>query len=102
MTRVLVFEIAYYRFEDGQAPVEDFIDTLEVKMQAKVLQQIKLLIDYGCELREPYSSCLEDGILELRIKQSSNITRNFYFFCRSKKIILTHGFTKKTQKRNTI
>ena len=31
-----MFEIVYYRFEDGQAPVEDFIDTLEVKMQAKV------------------------------------------------------------------
>ncbi len=93
-----MFEIVYYRFEDGQAPVEDFIDTLEVKMQAKVFRQIQLLKEYGCELREPYSSCLEDGIFELRIKQSSNITRILYFFCRSKKIILTHGFTKKTQK----
>lgn len=34
-----MFEIVYYRFEDGQAPVEDFIDTLEVKMQAKVFRQ---------------------------------------------------------------
>lgn len=49
-------------------------------------------------LREPYSEYLTDGIFELREKFSSNIVRVLYFFYYDGKIILTHGFTKKTQK----
>lgn len=47
---------------------------------------------------DPYSKHLEDGIFELRVKFSSNITRNLYFFAKGKRIILTNGFMKKTQK----
>ena len=52
----------------------------------------------GPELREPYSSPLRDGIFELRAKIGSGITRVLFFFFVGKKIILTNGFTKKTQK----
>jgi phage-related protein len=41
---------------------------------------------------------LEDGIFELRTKQSSDITRVFYFFFVGRKIVLTNGFVKKSQK----
>lgn len=40
----------------------------------------------------------EDGIFELRTKQGSNITRVLYFFFIGKKVILTNGFVKKSQK----
>ena len=49
-------------------------------------------------LRKPYSEYLEDGIFELRTKQSSNITRILYFFVIGNKAVLTNGFTKKSQK----
>lgn len=52
----------------------------------------------GPELREPYSKPLGDGIFEIRVKLGSDITRVLYFFVIGKKIILTNGFTKKTQK----
>ena len=49
-------------------------------------------------LREPYSKPLENGILELRTKQGSDITRVLYFFIVGKKVVLTNGFVKKSQK----
>ena len=49
-------------------------------------------------MREPYSSSLEDGIFELRCKVGSDITRELYFFYVGRRIIVTNGFIKKTQK----
>ena len=92
------FDIDFFKKDDGTCPVVDFLDSLDVKMQAKVLKTIELLEKNGYELREPYSKFLEDGIFELRIKQGSNITRVLYFFFVNRKIILTNGFVKKTLK----
>ncbi|MBS6138903.1 hypothetical protein GKG26_11410 [Megasphaera sp. BIOML-A1] len=50
------------------------------------------------ELREPYTKPLEDGIFELRCKQANNITRALFFFYIRGQIVVTNGFTKKTQK----
>lgn len=47
---------------------------------------------------KPYSAPLEDGIFELRCKLGSNITRALYFFYVGKRIVVTNGFIKKTQK----
>ena len=46
----------------------------------------------------PHARPMGDGIYELRSQESSNIARVFYFFIVGNKIILTHGFVKKTQK----
>ena len=41
---------------------------------------------------------IEDGIFEIRCKVGNNISRVLYFFYFEGKIVLTNGFTKKTQK----
>lgn len=92
------YEVIFYEDEKGKCPVEDFLDSLDIKMRYKVVSYIDLLKDYGPNLRSPYSEYLEDGIFELRVKLSSNITRTLYFFTEGKMIILTNGFVKKTQK----
>lgn len=92
------FDVDLYETKDKKRPVEEFILSLDNKMQAKVFGMIRLLEEKGTALREPYSKPLDDGIFELRIKQSSNITRVLYFFYIGGKIILTNGFVKKTQK----
>lgn len=93
-----MFEVNYYRLENGAAPVEQFIDGLNSKMQAKAMYSLALLEEFGNQLREPFSKPIGDGIFELRIKFSSDITRIFYFFVVDNKIILTNGFIKKTPK----
>ncbi len=93
-----MFTVEYYEKEDGTFPVERFILGLDNKMQAKVFRLLNLLEEFGNQLSEPHSKHLEEGIYELRIKQSSNTTRVLYFFFTGKRIILTNGFVKKTQK----
>ncbi|MGN0273897.1 MAG: type II toxin-antitoxin system RelE/ParE family toxin [Chordicoccus sp.] len=93
-----MYEIEFYRLENGDTPVQEFLESLNPKMKAKVLRTIDLLERNGPALRAPYSELLEDGILELRTKQGSDITRVLYFFFIGKKAVLTNGFVKKTQK----
>ena len=91
-------EIVFYEKENGEIPVKDFLDSLDIKMRKKALGQIVILESYGRTLREPYSKYIKDGIFELRIQFSSDISRIFYFFYVGDKIVLTNGFIKKTQK----
>ena len=92
------FIVEFYETENGNIPVEEFLKMLDVKMRAKLLGIIKILQEKGNRLREPYSKHLDDGIFELRGKVGSDISRVLYFFYYNKKIILTNGFIKKTQK----
>lgn len=92
------YEIELYEKEDGVCPVAEFLDELEPKMWAKVTRNIDVLSEHNLNLREPLVKPVENGILELRTQFGNNIARVFYFFFVGKKIVLTNGFIKKTQK----
>ena len=87
-----------YQKENGEVPVEKFLESVNPKMRAKIYGLMGILQEKGNMLREPYSKHLEDGIFELRCKFGSDITRVLYFFYYEGKIIMTNGFVKKTQK----
>lgn len=93
-----MFEVNFYRLENGTAPVEIFLDSLNIKMRNKALDSLALLKLFGANLREPHSKYLGDGLFELRIKFASDISRIFYFFYTGQKIILTNGYIKKSKK----
>ena len=92
------FEIVFYDKPDGSEPVKDFLLSVDVKMRARLFRTIDLLAKNGNDLRMPYSQHLTDGIFEIRIKSGSDISRVLYFFVIGKRIVLTNGFVKKTQK----
>ena len=92
------YEIELYEKVNGTCPVAEFFESLEPKMWAKVARNIDLLALHNITLREPLVKPVEDGIFELRTQVGNNITRVFYFFFTGKKIVLTNGFIKKTQK----
>jgi|ERR1035437_5566018 phage-related protein len=92
------FDVEYFDKSDGTYPVEAFILAQDFKMQSKLFRGLELLESRGNELREPYSSHLDDGIFEVRVNHGSDIARVLYFFVVGQKIILTNGFIKKTQK----
>ncbi len=92
------YEVLFYDLSDGTEPAKEFLLGLDNKMRAKMARTIVLLGSYGPELREPYSKSLGDGIFELRSKVGSDISRILYFFVVGRRIILTNGFVKKTQK----
>ena len=95
---ISLFEIEFYEKADGTAPVKEFLESLDIKMRAKMLMSIELLKYGGYQLREPYSKSLDDGILELRAKSGNNISRVLYFFVIGETAVLTNGFIKKTTK----
>lgn len=92
------FFVEFFETDSGSCPVEDFLDALDDKTAAKVYGMIGLLEEYGNALRAPYSKHLDSGIFELRCNTGANAVRVLYFFFVGKKIILTNGFLKKTQK----
>jgi phage-related protein len=92
------YHIEFFEKEKGVYPAEEYINTLDNKMSAKVYRTLVILENNGPALREPYSKYLDDGIFELRIKISTNLARVLYFFYVGQRIVATHGFTKKTKK----
>jgi phage-related protein len=94
-----MFKVIYYS-KNGKIPIVDFLKTLPNKDQVKILREIDLLEQYGFSLGMPYIKKMKDsdGLWELRIKQSSNNYRVFYFSFTDNKFVLLHGFKKKTQK----
>ena len=94
----MTFEVIAYEDVIGKIPVQKFLKKLNPKMRAKMYGMLVILQEKGNMLREPYSKYIEDGIFELRCKFGSDITRVMYFFYYDRKIVLTNGFIKKTQK----
>ena len=67
-------------------------------MKSILYRTLAVLETDGNNIREPYSKFLGDGIYEVRVQQGNNIARVLYFFVVNRKIILTNGFIKKSQK----
>ena len=98
----MIWNVDYYVKENGESPVKDFIRALPPKHSAKVLWEIELLEKLGTSIKEPYASSLKGnkykGLWELRIQQSSDASRVFYFLPTGNTFILLHGFIKKDNK----
>jgi phage-related protein len=90
--------VVYYAKNDGSIPIIKFIDDLPIKLQAKTFRSINLLAENGNELPERHTRFVRNGLYELRVHQGSDIVRVLYFFMNDRRIILTNGFVKKSNK----
>lgn len=93
-----MFEVEFYAKRNGSEPMRDHLDVLPAKLAAKVVRNLQILQQKGSGLRYPDTDDLGGGIFELRTSFGRDIERAFFFFTDGKKIIVTHGFVKKTQK----
>ena len=94
-------EVELYSTRKGREVVREFLDSLPDKDLAKVFRDIDLLADHAPDLHEPYTKHIDGPIWELRSKFSSNIYRIFYFIWMNNKLVLLHGFMKKTPRTPT-
>ena len=101
------YAVEYVELENNRKPFEDFIFELTIKERAKIFETINYFLELknsNLPIKEKLSRHLEDGIFDLRSYLADKIARTLYFYQRGSKIIITHGFVKKTQKtpRNEI
>lgn len=79
-----MWQLVLYVTPQGKCPLEDFIQSIDdSKLKAKVLADLDLLEAFGIALTAPHAKTIIDPrgkLYELRSKQSSNITRIFYFY----------------------
>lgn len=54
------FKLIAYENENGEVPVEEFLDSVNPKMRAKIFGLLGILQEKGNMLREPYSKHLDD------------------------------------------
>ena len=95
MGRSLVF----YKTEKGQCPVAEFLDSLPAKVAQKVTWVLKLLQEFDTVPSQYFKKLsATDEIWECRMVFSGNTYRILCFFQGSNRLVLTHGFMKKTAK----
>ena len=92
-------EIVFYKTNSGESPIEEFLDSLDDKQAQKVVWVMKIVEELET-VPTTYLKKLKntDDIWEIRVQKSNNIFRLLGFKKEGKLIILTNGFTKKTQK----
>lgn len=64
---------------------------------ADYARTVELLIEFGPHLRMPHARAMGEGLFELRARGREGIGRAFYCFVVGQRIVLLHGFVKKTQ-----
>lgn len=77
--------------------VQDWINTMPVGMRAAYARITELLIEFGMDLRLPHSRAMGEGLFELRPKGKEGAVRIFYCVLLGRRIVILHGFVKKTQ-----
>lgn len=94
-----MFSIEYYT-HNNRCPILDFLKSIPKKDAAKILKEIELLEEFGLSLGMPHIKKIAGtkDLWELRIKQSTNNYRVFYFTMHGHAIILLNAFQKKSQK----
>jgi len=86
---------------DTKKPFAEFIATLDKNEVAKVFASIDKFVELknaSLPVGENLSKKLDDGIFEIRVSLPNKIVRNLYYYVSGQKIIITHGFVKKSQK----
>jgi phage-related protein len=89
------YEVLFYETVEGRCPTQDFLEELPLKVRAKITKWVDLLKREGPGLPRPYADVVRGKIRELRVSFGGMHHRLLYFF-HGKRIIVTHGFVKKT------
>ena len=91
------YSVEFFRDKRNRCPSQEYLGAMPEEHRAKALKMMQLLQEKGPMLPRPYADGLRDKIRELRVSHGTFEHRFLYFFD-DKKIIVTHGFLKKTNK----
>jgi len=92
-------EIRFYRTGSGHCPVEDFLDDLPSKKAQKVVWVLRLIEELNDVPTQYFKKLVGTNALwEARARQGGDAYRLLGFFDGPRLVILTSGFSKKSQK----
>lgn len=93
-------EFEFYTRPNGHTEFVEYLDSLDVKAKAKLLARINMVATYGLSagIQHNWVKPLEKNLYEIRSRVSNNQQRGLYFHVDGVHYVITHGFTKKTQK----
>jgi len=81
--------------QSGKEPVREWLKNLP-KNEKKIIGEDIMVVQYGWPIGMPIVRNLGNGLWEVRTSLKNRIAR-VIFFIHNKKIVLLHGFIKKTQ-----
>ena len=92
-------EINFYKTQTGKIPAKDFLDSLSSKHTQKVIWVLELVESLN-QVPVQYFKKLKstDDLWEIRARVGSNSFRLLGFIDNEEFVVLTNGFSKKSQK----
>lgn len=93
MIDIMNYSIHYY-----SVSVQNEILNLPATLQARYIGLTDRMRVVGANLGEPHTKTMGDGLFELRLMGAEGIARVMYCTLSGRRIVMLHGFIKKTQK----
>lgn len=92
------YEVYLVTLPDGSCPAEDYLDGLDQTVRAKMLARISRFAETGKFANEDHLKPIGDGFYEFKHYRPHH--RIIWFYCPlvRRRIVLTHGFKKQTNK----
>ena len=78
--------------------VEAFVLGLPDGLLARYLRLADLMQEFGGNLGIPHTRAMGGGLFELRVKSKEGIARVFFCTVIGQRIVMLHGFIKKSEK----
>lgn len=78
--------------------VEKFVLKLPPSLSAKYFHLTDLMGEFGANIGMPHTQSMSSGLFELRVKGKEGMARVFFCTKVGKRIIMLHGFVRKTPK----
>jgi phage-related protein len=77
--------------------VQTLIEKWPVGIYASFVRITEQMVWSGPNLGMPYTKAMGEGLFEIRARGSEGIGRAFFCCMKGKRIVILHGFVKKTQ-----
>jgi len=88
--------VLFFRLDSGREPVREWLKNLSRENRKSIGEDIKTL-QFGWPVGMPLARKMGNDLWELRSSVSSGIARTFFTIYQNR-IMLLHGFVKKSQK----
>jgi phage-related protein len=86
-----------YQIEFYNSRVQASIEEWPTGISASFVRITEQMMIYGANLGMPYTKAIGSGLFEIRARGQEGIGRAFYCMQKGQRIIILHGFIKKSQ-----